>query len=90
MVKPYDFEEIIRTLNEVQPNDWRNFFLERVYRVQNRAPLGGITNGGWKLIYNDQPNTQITVNEAVAKYANFNYSIGILVNESGTILDINP
>ena len=90
MVKTYDFEEIIKTLNEVQPFDWRKFFTERVYQVQTRAPLGGITNGGWKLIYNDQPNSQIKVNETVAGYANFSYSIGIIVNESGTILDINP
>lgn len=90
MVKPYDFEEIVKTLNEVQPYDWLTFFLERVYQTQNRAPLGGITNGGWKLIYNDVPNSQIAVNETVSKYANFSYSIGILVNESGAILDINP
>ena len=90
LLKPYDLDEVVRTLNEVLPYDWRNFFDERIYAVQNRAPLGGITNGGWKLIYNDTPNTQILVNEERGKSVNFLYSIGILVNEEGAILDINP
>lgn len=90
MVKTYNFNEIVKTLNDVLPYDWRTFFTERVYQVQNRAPLGGITNGGWKLIYNDQPNSQIKVLETVTGNAYFSYSIGIIVNASGTIRDINP
>ena len=90
LLKPYDLDEVVRTLNEVLPYDWRTFFDERIYAVQNRAPLGGITNGGWKLVYNDTPNTQVLVNEERGKSVNFVYSIGILVNNEGVILDINP
>ena len=90
MLKTYDFEEVVKALNEVVPFDWRTFFLERVYTVQKTAPLGGITNGGWNIVYNDTPNTQILINEHGGKSANLLYSIGILVNEKGTILDINP
>ena len=89
-LKPYDLDELVKTLNDVQPYDWRTFFTDRIYKVQPRAPLNGITNGGWRLIYNDQPNTQVLVNEARGKYANFSYSVGALVNAEGVILDINP
>ena len=89
MVKTYDLDEIVRTLNEVVPYDWRTFFNERVYTIQKNAPLGGITNGGWKLVYNDTPNRQIQVVEHNRGYANLLYSIGIIVSASGTILDIN-
>ncbi|MDQ2746070.1 MAG: M61 family peptidase [Acidobacteriota bacterium] len=90
LLKPYDLNEVVKTLNEIVPYDWRTFFNDRIYQVQKNAPLGGITNGGWKLIYNDTPNTQVKVNEARGKYANLSYSIGILVNEEGVISDLNP
>jgi len=89
-VLTYDFEEIIRTLNQVSPYDWRAFFNERVYQIKTRAPLGGITNGGWRLVYNDQPNVQIRMNEHLAKNTNALFSIGLLLGEDGGVLDINP
>jgi predicted metalloprotease with PDZ domain len=90
MVKTYDLNEIVQTLNEVVPYDWRSFFIDRVYKVQKTAPLGGITNGGWKIIYNDTPNLQGEVDEGRKSFANLMYSIGIIVNEEGSVLDINP
>jgi predicted metalloprotease with PDZ domain len=90
MVKTYDLNEIVQTLNEVVPYDWRTFFIERVYKVQKTAPLGGITNGGWQIIYNDTPNLQGEVDEGRRSFANLMYSIGIIVNEEGAVLDINP
>lgn len=82
-VVPYDFEEIVRTLNEVVPYDWRGFLTERVYQTQKNAPMGGITNGGWKLIYNDTPNP-------VSRGGSFAYSLGLYVGANGLIADINP
>jgi predicted metalloprotease with PDZ domain len=90
MVKTYDFNEVVRALNEVQPYDWRVFFNERVYAVNKRAPLGGITNGGWKLVYNDTPNLQNQISESIGNYTNVMYSIGISVNKEGTVTDVNP
>jgi predicted metalloprotease with PDZ domain len=90
MVKTYDLNEIVQTLNEVVPYDWRSFFIDRVYKVQKTAPLGGITNSGWQIIYNDTPNLQGEVDEGRANFANLMYSIGIIVNDEGAILDINP
>ena len=90
MVKTYDLAEIVQTLNSVVPYDWNAFFVERVYKVQKNAPIGGITNGGWKVIYNDTPNKQGEVDEGRRNFANLMYSIGIIVNSEGEILDVNP
>ncbi len=90
MVKPYDLAEVVGALNEVVPFDWQGFFNERVYTARKNAPLGGITNGGWKIIYNDTPNQQTQSNEKRAEYASFAYSIGLLVSADGVILDVNP
>jgi predicted metalloprotease with PDZ domain len=90
MVKTYDLDEIVRTLNQVLPYDWRGFFSERVYAVNKRAPLGGITSGGWKLVYNETPNVQIQLEENIYNFTNSSYSIGIFVNKEGAITDVNP
>ncbi len=90
MVKTYDLSEIVQTLNSVVPYDWNTFFIDRVYKVQKNAPIGGITNGGWKVIYNDTPNLQGEVDEGRKSFANLMYSIGIVVNAEGEILDVNP
>ena len=89
-VVTYDLAEVVRTLNEVLPYDWQTFFNERVYQPQKNAPLAGITNGGWKLIYNDTPNSQTEVDEQRGSFANLNYSIGIGVNAEGNVSDVNP
>src|SRR5438093_10544570 len=90
MVKTYTFDDIVNTLNEVAPYDWRGFLNERVNLVNPRAPLGGITNGGWKLVYNETPNEEVKFNEQQRKFTNLTYSIGLIVSTDGTVLDVNP
>lgn len=89
-VAPYDLDEVIRTLNEILPYDWRGFFNDRVYSVQKNAPLGGITGGGWKLVYNETPNVYIQGDEKAYTFVDAFYSIGIHAGEEGVISDINP
>ncbi|MGI8469975.1 MAG: M61 family metallopeptidase [Pyrinomonadaceae bacterium] len=82
-VVPYDFEEVVRTLNEVEPYDWRGFLTTRIYNIQKNAPMGGITNGGWQLVYNDTPNP-------VSRGGSFAYSLGLYIAANGVIADVNP
>jgi len=90
MVKTYTFDEIVKTLNEVTPYDWRGFLNQRVNQVNQRAPLGGITNGGWKLVYNETPNEEVKFTEEQRKFMNLSYSIGLIVSNDGNVLDVNP
>jgi len=90
MVKTYTFDDIVKTLNDVTPYDWRAFLNERVNRINQRAPLGGITNGGWKLVYNETPNEEVKFNEGQRKFINVSYSIGLMVGNDGAVLDVNP
>lgn len=90
MVKTYTFDDIVNTLNEVTPYDWRGFLNERVNAVNPRAPLGGITNGGWKLVYDEKPNEEVKFNEQQRKFINLTYSIGLIVSTEGVVLDVNP
>jgi len=90
MVRTYTFDDIVKTLNEVTPYDWQGFLNERVNLVTARAPLGGITNGGWTLIYNDRPNDEMKFAEDQRKFLNLSYSLGLIVGIDGIVLDVNP
>jgi predicted metalloprotease with PDZ domain len=88
MVKPYTFEEVVETLNKVQPYDWNAFFRERLQSTSPHAPLGGIENGGWKLVYADQPTQLWRDHEAYDKLCDLSYSIGLSTKEDGMIEDV--
>src|SRR5580700_10175479 len=53
VTKTYTLNDLVSALNAVQPFDWASFLRTRVYDVAPQVPEGGITNGGYRLIYND-------------------------------------
>ena len=50
----YTFDDIVTTLNGVQPYDWAGFLKARVLDVAPKAPLAGIEKGGYKLVFTDE------------------------------------
>jgi predicted metalloprotease with PDZ domain len=54
-LKPYTFQELVRSLNQVVPYDWASFFQERLTSTLPEAPVGGIQAGGWKVDYSERP-----------------------------------
>ena len=90
VVKTYTFDDIVNTLNQVTPYDWRTFLNQRVNQINVHAPLGGVTGGGWKLIYNQNSNEDVRFAEQQRKFLNLSYSIGAIVNTDGVVLDVNP
>ncbi len=87
-VVPYTFDDIVRALNEVVPYDWATLLRERVGATTTHAPLGGIERGGWKLVYNDQPNLHAQAIEKLVKFSDFSYSMGFSVSENGEFYDV--
>ncbi len=88
-IVPYDFDELVRDLNQVVPHDWAAFLRERVYQVQPHANLEGIEQGGWKLIYTDQPTPYSKIGLRPGTPAlNVWYSLGIAVDPDGSITDV--
>ena len=90
LVKTYTFDDVVNTLNEVIPYDWRSFLTERIYQVAPHAPLAGITSGGWKLVYTDKPNTLVRLGDHARKSVDLMYSIGVMFKEDGGVMDVNP
>ena len=86
-VKPYTFDDLVAALNAVAPHDWRAHLNERLSSVSPRAPIAGLTNGGWKLVFNETPNLAIEANEKRREARDYIYSLGISVKKDGMIRD---
>ncbi len=86
-VFPYTFEDVVANLNAIQPYDWAQFLRERLTTKAPHAPLDGITNGGYKIEYTDQPNDFIRADESRDRGVNAWYSIGLHVSDN-TISDV--
>jgi predicted metalloprotease with PDZ domain len=86
-VKTYTFDDVVNTLNQVAPYDWRGFWTERLSNHGPGAPLTGIERSGWKLVYDEIPSELTKVRKRERKEINAEYSIGLLLMESGDIVD---
>jgi predicted metalloprotease with PDZ domain len=81
----YNFDEVVATLNKVQPYDWRGYLQRKVYAIAPEAPLDGITQGGYRLIFTDKPTNWIKVSEKARKASDFTYSGGFTVGMDGKV-----
>jgi predicted metalloprotease with PDZ domain len=89
-LKTYVLEDVVTALNDVSPYNWREFLESRVQAATLHAPLGGIENGGWRLVYTEAPNVFVKDADTAYKTANHAYSIGVIAKEDGTIVDVIP
>jgi predicted metalloprotease with PDZ domain len=87
-VVPYHFEDVVNTLNQVVPYNWAGFLKERLTSLSPHAPLGGIENGGYTLVYTDQPNEISQAQAAATGDTSAWWSIGINVSSDGHINDV--
>ena len=87
-LKTYTFDDVVAGLNAIAPNDWRGLLTTRLTSLSPHAPLGGIENGGWKLVYNEAPNEIGEAAEEAYGHMNLRDSMGLSVNEEGAIGDV--
>jgi len=85
ITETYTFDDIVAALNAVQPYDWAGFLHTRVYDIQPKTPVDGITRGGYKLAYTDTAPAWRTVYEKSAPAISFAYSLGFVIATDGTI-----
>ena len=94
-VVPYTFADVVAAMNEVTPYDWSSFFKERLTTHGPGAPLGGLLNSGWKLVFTETMNEHQRSEEVVSLDVDVQYSLGFEVHatggeESDRILDVTP
>jgi len=86
-VKPYTFDDVVNTLNQVAPYDWRGFWTQRLQGHGPGAPLGGIEGSGWKLVYDDVPSELIRAQHLDREGVDAAYSLGLRLSHDGGVKD---
>lgn len=94
-IVPYNFDDVVATMKEAAPYDWRKFFTERLSSHGPGAPLGGLEASGWKLVYTDTLNGHQRSAETAGHHTDLQFSLGFIVRnpggEAGSILsDVAP
>ena len=94
-VVPYTFEDVVTGMNKVAPYDWKGFFVERLRSHGPGAPLGGLEDAGWKIVFTEYPNEHEKADEIVNQTASLGFSLGFDVHapggdQSDRILDVIP
>ena len=86
-LKTYTFDDVVNTLNQVAPYDWRGFWSERLTNHGPGGPLGGVNGSGWKLVYDENPSYLTSAAERRNKAIDAHYSVGLFLKETGGVQD---
>ena len=73
----------MKALNVVQPYDWTGFLRTRVYEVNPNVPENGFTQGGYRLVYNDNEQEWMKKAENV-RGVSFATSLGFSAKPEGS------
>ncbi len=87
-VLTYDFDEVVRTLNAVQPYDWAKFLDSRLRQPNQPAPLAGLEKGGYRLVWKEDPN--IFDKELMKEGGSFNltHSLGLTLDKDAKVTSV--
>jgi predicted metalloprotease with PDZ domain len=84
----YTFDDVVATLNKVQPFDWAPFLRSRLDGHASGAPLDGLARAGWKLVYTDTPSDYGKAVDEQRKSTDFSYSLGFAVKQDGGVASV--
>jgi predicted metalloprotease with PDZ domain len=86
-LKTYTFDDMVKALNQVAPYDWAGFWSERLTDHGPGAPLRGVEESGWKLVYETTPTDFFRSQERDAGQVQELYTIGLRLREDGGVVD---
>ncbi|MGB8590081.1 MAG: hypothetical protein WA755_13820 [Candidatus Acidiferrales bacterium] len=87
-LKTYTTDDVVDTLNSVAAYDWRTLLETRLTSLNPHAPLEGIENGGWKLVYDERPNEIQAANDEGSRRLTYRDTLGLMLAEDGAVLDV--
>jgi predicted metalloprotease with PDZ domain len=88
VTRTYTFDDVVATLNQVQPYDWATFLHQRLDYTGSDLPEHGLARGGWKLVYTDKPSAYEKASGKLSHGLNLAYSMGLSLSGDGTVRDV--
>lgn len=93
-VLPYDFQDVVATLQSLVPGDWAARLRGFLDGKSDQPPLSGIHDGGWELGFSDKPDSYFSAAEKSGKHVNAAFDIGLVIDNDkghgspGKLLDV--
>jgi predicted metalloprotease with PDZ domain len=84
----YTLDDVVRTLNRVQPYDWAGYLNAKVYDVAAQPPLEGFTMGGYDLVFTGEPTNWTKIAQKNGKNTDLTYSGGFVVGNDGKVSSV--
>lgn len=78
----YTIDDVARTLDAIQPWNWKAYLEKRLTEHAAGAPIEGFARNGYKLIYTDQATPAFMDSERTRKVVDLTYSGGLMVGNS--------
>jgi predicted metalloprotease with PDZ domain len=95
VTRTYTFNDVVSSLNAVQPYDWATFLHTWLDGVGQQVPLlSGIDASGWRLVYSDQPSRyqnaveNVHEEELSRQGVNEMFSLGLFLDRQGKVEDV--
>lgn len=85
VAKPFTFGEVAETLGRVSPYDWAGFLRKRLDEHAAGAPLSGLAQGGYRLVYSEEPSPFFKDKEKRAKEIDLSFSLGLTIAKGGKV-----
>jgi predicted metalloprotease with PDZ domain len=89
-VKTYTLDDVVAGLNDIVPYGWKHHLESRVNSTGSRAPLEGLENSGWRLVYVDKAPDTLRAREEAGKFVDLTTSLGLVAKEDGFLVDVIP
>ncbi len=83
----YNFDELIRGLNDVEPFDWRGYFLARL-RSHDHLPPNGLEASGYRLVFSDNTSEYQASKWKSWKEDDFYFSLGLSIEAEGKLAEV--
>jgi predicted metalloprotease with PDZ domain len=83
-LKPYTFDELVQTLNQVVKYDWAGFWNSRLMSTSPEPPAAGIEASGWKLTFSSEPPPPGRSSRGISFGT---YTIGLNLSRDGDVSD---
>lgn len=87
-VLTYTFDDVVATLDKIQPHDWRGLLTQRLTENGTGAPLSGFERNGYRLVYAAEPTASFRANEKTRKHTDLTYSGGFVVGQGGDVTGV--
>jgi predicted metalloprotease with PDZ domain len=81
----YDRDDIIQSLEEIQPYDWRGLLGELLDGHNPDAPVEGFVANGYSLLYSEEPTKAFAQYQKTRGVVDLNASLGLVIDRDARI-----